>query len=46
VDAASQHKNNFILDGEIVPFRDGKPLPFNDLQRRLRRKNVDLELIN
>lgn len=46
VDAALQHKNNFILDGEIVPFRDGKPLPFNDLQRRLRRKNVDLELIN
>jgi DNA ligase-1 len=46
VDAALQHKNNFILDGEIVPFRDGKPLPFNDLQRRLRRKHVDLELIN
>jgi len=46
VDAALQHKNDFILDGEIVPFRDSKPLPFNDLQRRLRRKNVDQDLIN
>ena len=45
VDAALQHKNDFILDGEIVPFRDSKPLPFNDLQRRLRRKNVDQDLI-
>ncbi|MGH9923154.1 MAG: ATP-dependent DNA ligase, partial [Nitrososphaerales archaeon] len=46
VDAALQHKNDFILDGEIVPFRNGKPLPFNDLQRRLRRKNVDQTLID
>jgi DNA ligase-1 len=46
VDAALQHKSDFILDGEIVPFRNDKPLPFNDLQRRLRRKNVDRELID
>jgi DNA ligase-1 len=30
-------KGDFILDGEIVPFSDGRPLPFQLLQRRLRR---------
>src|SRR5207245_3297446 len=35
--AAASIENDFILDGEIVPFRDGKPLPFQLLQRRLRR---------
>ncbi|MGC9177808.1 MAG: ATP-dependent DNA ligase [Conexivisphaera sp.] len=28
-----------VLDGEVVAFRDGTPLPFHELQRRLRRKN-------
>ncbi|MBI3858932.1 MAG: ATP-dependent DNA ligase [Thaumarchaeota archaeon] len=28
---------DFILDGEIVPYSGGKPLPFQLLQRRLRR---------
>ena len=28
---------DFILDGEIVPYEDGRPLPFQLLQRRLRR---------
>jgi DNA ligase-1 len=27
----------FVLDGEVVPFSEGKPLPFQLLQRRLRR---------
>jgi DNA ligase-1 len=30
-------KGDCILDGEIVPFSDGRPLPFQLLQRRLRR---------
>jgi DNA ligase-1 len=30
-------KREFILDGEIVPFAGGRPLPFQLLQRRLRR---------
>ncbi|MFI5404681.1 MAG: ATP-dependent DNA ligase [Candidatus Gagatemarchaeaceae archaeon] len=30
-------EGDFILDGEIVPFADEKPLPFQLLQRRLRR---------
>ncbi len=29
--------HDFVVDGEIVPFRDGRPLPFQLLQRRLRR---------
>jgi DNA ligase-1 len=29
--------DDFIMDGEVVPFADGKPLPFQLLQRRLRR---------
>ena len=35
--AAASIEHDFILDGEVVPFRDGKPLPFQLLQRRLRR---------
>jgi len=27
----------FVLDGEVVPFAEGRPLPFQLLQRRLRR---------
>jgi DNA ligase-1 len=29
-----------VLDGEILPFRDGRPLPFALLQTRIGRKNV------
>ncbi len=35
--AAQKIKHDFVMDGEIVPFRDGRPLPFQLLQRRLRR---------
>ena len=30
-------EGDFVLDGEAVPFLDGRPLPFQLLQRRLRR---------
>ena len=29
-----------VLDGEIMPWRDGRPLPFAQLQRRIGRKTV------
>jgi DNA ligase-1 len=29
-----------VLDGEILPFKDGKPLTFNVLQTRIGRKNI------
>ncbi len=38
VEASSvEPSGTVILDGEIVPFQDGKPLPFQALQRRLRK---------
>ena len=29
-----------VLDGEIIAYQDGRPLPFAELQKRLGRKNV------
>jgi DNA ligase 1 len=37
---SSMENIDFILDGEIMAFRDGKPLHFQELQKRLRRKGV------
>lgn len=37
--------NGLILDGEIVPIRGAKILPFQELQKRLGRKQVKQELI-
>jgi len=33
-----------ILDGEILAWRDERPLPFTELQKRLGRKQVDFWL--
>jgi DNA ligase-1 len=32
--------DGIVLDGEIIPSRDGKPLPFALLQTRIGRKNI------
>ncbi|MEM3873310.1 MAG: ATP-dependent DNA ligase, partial [Nitrososphaeria archaeon] len=45
VEDLSKIGNDFILDGEIIAFKDGKPLPFSKLQQRLQRKYVDKQLI-
>jgi DNA ligase-1 len=37
--------HEMILDGEIIAFRDGKPLPFRTLQARLQRKEIDADLL-
>ncbi|MCP8316375.1 MAG: ATP-dependent DNA ligase [archaeon] len=37
--------HEFILDGEIVPFKDDEPLPFHELQRRLRRKEISTKIM-
>jgi len=34
-----------VLDGEIVSFRDGRPLPFNILQTRIGRKNLTKNIL-
>jgi DNA ligase-1 len=33
-------ETDIVIDGEILPFREGKPLNFVSLQTRIRRKNV------
>lgn len=38
VEAVSQLPGDFLLDGEIVPYRDGVVLPFAHIQKRLGRK--------
>jgi DNA ligase 1 len=35
-----------ILDGEILAWRDARPLPFTELQKRLGRKRLDLFIQN
>jgi len=39
-EAASLLPDGTVLDGEILPWRDGAPLPFALLQRRITRKTV------
>jgi len=34
-----------VLDGEILPWKDGQPLPFSELQRRIGRKTVGKKLL-
>jgi DNA ligase-1 len=34
--------NSVILDGEILAWKDSRPLPFTELQKRLGRKRIDL----
>ncbi|MCB0640565.1 MAG: cisplatin damage response ATP-dependent DNA ligase, partial [Phaeodactylibacter sp.] len=34
-----------VLDGEILPFKDGQPLSFQDLQKRIGRKTVSPKLL-
>ena len=36
---------DFLLDGEIVPFRDGQVLPFAHIQRRLGRKALSAKIL-
>ena len=38
-EAAAAHSDDVILDGEVLAFRDGRVLPFHDLQSRLGRRN-------
>ncbi len=38
-EAAAAHTADIILDGEVLAFRDGRVLPFHDLQTRLGRRN-------
>ncbi len=35
-----------VIDGELLPFRAGHPLPFQKLQTRIGRKNVTKKILN
>ncbi len=37
--------NGVALDGEILPWKDGAPLPFNLLQTRIGRKNLTKKIL-
>ena len=40
----SELQGELILDGEILAWRDARPMPFTELQKRLGRKRVDREM--
>ncbi len=37
--------NGTVIDGEILPYKEGKPLPFGQLQRRIGRKTIGKKLL-
>lgn len=45
VEVLSEIPYDFVIDGEILPLKDGNVLLFNDLQKRLNRKNVSPKLL-
>lgn len=44
-DAAAALPDGTVIDGEILPWNDGRPLPFAELQRRIGRKTVGRKLL-
>jgi DNA ligase-1 len=43
--AAAELADGTVLDGEILPWRDGRVLPFTELQRRIGRKNLSAKIL-
>jgi DNA ligase-1 len=46
VSAADFLPDGTVLDGEILPWREGKPLPFAQLQRRIGRVKLGPKILN
>jgi DNA ligase 1 len=44
--AATTLPNGVVLDGEILPWLDGAPLPFAQLQRRIGRKKLNARILS
>lgn len=38
--------DGIVIDGELLPFKDGKPLDFGVLQTRIARKNLTKKIMN
>ncbi|WP_194775749.1 ATP-dependent DNA ligase [Pararhodonellum marinum] len=45
VELGNELPDGTVLDGEIIPFQNGKPLPFNLLQTRIGRKNLTKKIL-
>ena len=45
VDEISKLSGDFVIDGEILALKDSQVLLFNDLQKRLNRKNVTKKML-
>jgi len=45
VETVSKFKNDFVIDGEILALKDSAVLLFNDLQKRLNRKNITKKML-
>lgn len=45
MDLAASLPDGTVLDGEILAFRNGQPLPFSLLQTRIGRKNVSKKIL-
>jgi len=43
--AAANLPNGTVLDGEVLPFKNEKVLPFTELQKRIGRKNVSAKIL-
>ncbi len=44
ISAAEWLPDGTVIDGEILPWRDGRPLSFAQLQRRIGRKNLSAKI--
>ena len=44
--AARELPNGTVLDGELLPWRDGRVLPFTEMQRRIGRKNLSAKILS
>jgi DNA ligase-1 len=44
-DLAETLPDGTVMDGEILPYKDEKPLPFQSLQTRIGRKNISKNLL-
>jgi DNA ligase-1 len=45
-DVLAEHlPDGTVLDGEILPFQDGQPLPFQHLQKRIGRKSITKKIL-
>ena len=45
-EAAAELPDGSVIDGEILPWKDGKVLPFAELQRRIGRKNLSAKILS